>query len=64
MVWEHKKHLIIPVLLSARVTEDHFLSPRRDKHLLCVQKMRDSAKLKQNKELRRREKNKVQTPGH
>lgn len=50
MVWEHKKHFIMPVLLTARVTEKPPPRRGRDQHLLSIKQMRESAKLCQDKE--------------
>lgn len=52
-VWEQKKRLIIPVLLSARVTEEPPPREGRDERLLPIKQVRESAKLRQNEEFRR-----------
>lgn len=44
MIWEHKKCLIIPALLSARITEEPPPRWARDKHHLSPEQMRKSTK--------------------
>lgn len=62
IILEHKKCLIIPVLLSAGITEE--FPPRwgRDEQHLPPEQMRESTKLHQNKDLK--SENTVQTLGN